>query len=60
LDRAWSSTDEDAAAVRAQLAEVIAGSRRSTAVVAMVLESLQATSSFLHVQRFKRHDWLAG
>jgi len=23
-----------------------------------VLASLRATSSFLHVQRFKRHDWL--
>ena len=58
LDRAWTSADQDAATVRAQLAEVVAGSQRNTAVVAMVLESLQATSSFLHVQRFKRHDWL--
>jgi hypothetical protein len=59
LERAWASTDQDAPAVRAQLAEVIAGDQRSAAVVTMVLQSLRATSSFLHVQRFKRHDWLA-
>jgi hypothetical protein len=46
-------------AVRAQLAEVIVGDQRSTPVVTMVLQSLPPTSSFLHVQRFNRHDWLA-
>jgi hypothetical protein len=33
--------------------------RPGVVVVQMVLASLRATSSFLHVQRFKRHDWLA-
>jgi hypothetical protein len=60
LERAWASTDKDAAAVRQQLAEAVAGASRSgVAVIQMVLASLRATSSFLHVQRFKRHDWLA-
>jgi hypothetical protein len=59
LERAWSSTDRDAAAVRQQLTETVAGDNRSgVAVIQMVLASLRATSSFLHVQRFKRHDWL--
>jgi hypothetical protein len=60
LERAWGSTDQDAAAVRRQIAKVVAGNERTgRALVQMVLQSLRATSSFLHVQRFKRHDWLA-
>jgi hypothetical protein len=60
LERAWGSTDQDAAAVRRPIAKVVTGNERTgTALVQMVLQSLRATSSFLHVQRFKRHDWLA-
>jgi hypothetical protein len=60
LERAWESTDREAAAVRQQLAETVAsGNRSGAAVIEMVLASLRATSSFLHVQRFKRHEWLA-
>jgi hypothetical protein len=59
LERAWTSTDKDAAAVKQQLTQAIAGAAGpGVAVVQMVLASLAATSSFLHVQRFKRHDWL--
>jgi len=59
LERAWTSTDKDAAAVRQQLTEAIAGAADGgVAVVQMMLASLGSTSSFLHVQRFKRHDWL--
>jgi len=59
LERAWASTDQDAATVRQQLTETVAGDKRAgMAVIPMLLQSLQATSSFLHVQRFKRHDWL--
>jgi len=60
LERAWASTDKDAATVRQQLTETVASDHRSgVAVIQMVLASLRATSSFLHVQRFRRHDWLA-
>ena len=60
LERAWESTDREAAAVRQQLAETVtSGNRSGVAVIEMVLASLRATSSFLHVQRFKRHEWLA-
>jgi hypothetical protein len=60
LARAWGSTDQDARAVRRQIAKAVAGNERVGAtLVPMVLQSLKATSSFLHVERFKRHDWLA-
>ena len=38
---------------------MITGDQRRTAVVMMVLQSMQAASRFLHVQRFKRNDGLA-
>jgi hypothetical protein len=60
LERAWANADNDTAAVRQQLTAIVAGGARpGVAVVQMFLASLRATSSFLHVQRFKRHDWLA-
>jgi hypothetical protein len=60
LERAWTRADIDTAAVRQQLTAIVAGEARpGVAIVQMVLASLRATSSFLHVQQFKRHDWLA-
>jgi hypothetical protein len=60
LERAWNEAGTDTAAIHQQLTEIVAGGARpGVAVVQMVLASLRATSSFLHVQRFKRHDWLA-
>jgi hypothetical protein len=59
LERAWAATDENAAAVTQQLTEAITGAAGGgVAVVQMMLASLGSTSSFLHVRRFKGHDWL--
>jgi hypothetical protein len=60
LERAWTTTDTDAAAVQQQLTEAIAGAAGGVGVVQMLLASLGSTSSFLHVRRFKHHDWLTG
>jgi len=56
LERAWGSNDS---AVRRQIAKAIAGSERTgSARVQMLLDSFEGSASFLHVQRFRRHDWL--
>jgi hypothetical protein len=61
LERAWTATGTDTAAVQQQLNEAIAGAAGGgVAVVQMTLASLGSTSSFLHVRRFKGHDWLTG
>jgi hypothetical protein len=56
LKRAWDSGDP---LVRGQIAKAVAGSEKTgSAMVQMILESFEGSASFLHVQRFKRHDWL--
>jgi hypothetical protein len=56
LKRAWNS---GAPAVCRQIAKAAAGSEATgTAMVQMALASLEGNASFLHVQRFKSHDWL--
>jgi hypothetical protein len=59
LERAWSSTEHNATAVRRKIATAVAGpDKTAPATVQMILEALKGNASFLHVERFKRHDWL--
>jgi hypothetical protein len=60
LERAWGSDEQGDPAVRRQIATAVAGTDETAApaTVRMVLDAFRGNASFLHVQQFKRHEWL--
>ena len=59
LERAWGSDDQEDPAVRRQIATAVAGSDETApATVRLILDAFRGNASFLHVQQFKRHEWL--
>lgn len=61
LQLAWHEDPEDsphASLVRRQIADAVGGGEAGIVRVELVLRSLEKDASFLHVQAFRRHDWL--
>jgi len=62
LKLAWGEEDPEessyAPMVRHQLVEAVGGNKTGIARIEIVLQSLENDASFLHVQAFRRHDWL--
>ena len=53
-----SEDSPHASIVRQQIADALGGARAGIARVEIILQSLEKDASFLHVQAFRRHDWL--
>jgi hypothetical protein len=62
LKLAWGEEDPEegsyASIGRHQLVEAVGGNKTGIARIEIVLQSFENDASFLHVQAFRRHDWL--
>ncbi len=59
LERAWRDRGRRNPAIRKQLADAVdRDGTLGAATITTILESLEEDASFLHVRRFRQHDWL--